>query len=192
MRWITGCIGQPDRGGYREQKPPQATEPDRQTKRERGAVHLCDGDEGEEEQEDACKVPRCDTLRRDARRGARERGDVRFLCRALVIGRGDTEKGCGDGFVVRKEGVVAVGIDGGGGRLVEFRLRFDHLGRFAREGGEVCVHGNDGRAKADIGAYRKCGRENPKGRCRRNEEEEHGGGSAHVCKGEEEWLAGRC
>jgi hypothetical protein len=107
-----------------------------------------------------------------------------------VIGRGGAEKGCGDGFGLRNEGVVVVD---GGGRLVELRLRFEHLGGLACERGEVCVHGDDGRAKADVGAYRKGGTENPEGRLggRRDEEKEHGGARAQVCKGEEEWLAGR-
>ena len=86
--------------------------------------------------------------------------------------------------------VVVDGAVGAG--LVELLLRLDHLGGLAREGGEVCVHGDDGRAKADVGAHRKDGGENPEGRGRGEEEEEHGGGGARERKGEEEWLAGRC
>ena len=92
-----------------------------------------------------------------------------------MIGRGIAEQGRrdGHGFGVCEQGVVGVEIDGRRGRgkdsvtrpgrLVEFPLRFDHLGRVARERGEVGIHGDDGSAKTDVGAYRKEGGEEPEG-----------------------------
>ena len=56
------------------------------------------------------------------------------------------------------------GVDvGRSGRLVELLLGFDHFRGVARERREICVHCDDGRAKADIGTYGKDGRENPEG-----------------------------
>ena len=121
----------------------------------------------------------------------------------LVIARGITKQGRrdGHGFGVCEQGVIGVEMDGrrgqgkGGitrlGRLVEFLLRFDHLGRVSRERGEVGVHGDDGSAKTDVGVYHKESGEEPEGRGR-GEEEEDGGGSAQMCEGEEQWVRRWC
>lgn len=130
------------------------------------------GNEREEKQENACTVARCDTLRRNPRRCTREGSDVRPVRQTLVIwcGRG-AEQGCRDGFgVCQERRVVDVEIDGRAhrciGRLVEFVFGSDHLGGFARERGEVSVHGDDGGAKANVSAHRKDCREEPEGRGR--------------------------
>ena len=114
-----------------------------------------------------------------------------------MIWWGAAEQGRRDAFGVCEEGVVGVEVDGRvrdvdrSKRLVKLPLRFDHFGGLARERGEVCVHGDNGGTKPDIGAHREECRENPEGRRRGEEEEQHGGGSAEECEREEQRLPRR-
>ena len=46
---------------------------------------------------------------------------------------------------------IEITEQGSGGRIVGLVLSFDHFGGFSRKRGEVCVHGDHGSAKADVG-----------------------------------------